>query len=774
MGKVYRILLKSLSLFLLILLLYYINLLKYNDKIKIKDNIINVDPENIYENNIHDSSINDNNYNEKHTKILRDTAAECTLFLNKNNEFPINSACNVLLLGNGARKTLKGGFGSGDVYCDYTTCEEGLEKAGFKITTKEWLNQNQYPYLKDNNEPKSDIAIYVLSRNSGEQVDRTIKKGDLLLTDKEINDILYLNKKYKKFMLVLNVCGVVDLSPVKEVSNILLLSQLGVVTGDILSDIILGKQNPSGKLATTWASLNDYKFIHEFGIGEDTNYIEGVYVGYRYFDSAGIKPLYPFGFGKSYTYFNISKISLINIKDEIEIKVKVKNIGNYPGKEVIQAYVSPSQENEIKPYQSLVAFNKTRELKPLEEVEIDIIFKLRDVARFDEKKACYILDKGKYIIRLGDSSDNTKIYGYLELDEDIITQQLKNINVKDLGFEEYKPTIILKDQLNNIQNIKLTKNDFDFLKIEYNYEYKINDKIANLKDEELASLCIGDYSNILKAETGVCGLTTMNVKEIKNFIKMADGPAGLRFNIMLNSRYTTTAIPIETALAQTFNVELVEKFGNIIGKEMELLDIHLWLAPAMNIHRNVLCGRNFEYFSEDPLITGKMAAAIIKSVQSYKNKGTTIKHFVANNQETNRYNSNSKMSERALREIYLRGFQIAIQEAHPHALMTSYNIVDGIRPSQNKELLIDVLRSEWGFKGLIMSDWSFNTMYDKSSKYPAQNVFDNIRGGNNIMMPGTNIDYNLLLTKLNNKELSRDDLLHCSSKVYETIELLNK
>ena len=267
-----------------------------------------------------------NIYENQHIKILEESASECTLFLKRNDEFPINNPGRVLLIGSGARLTIKGGLGSGDVESRFfTTCEEGLEKAGFIITTKEWLKQ--YPLLKEkkahehlnyiNNiyttykgggfsmisfpeyeydlkltpeEEKADIAIYVLARNSGEGIDRRLIKGDALLTDTEIKDILYLNNKFKKFMLVLNVGGVVDLTPVKSVSNILYLSQLGVVTGDILANIILGKQNPSGKLATTWASINDYKFIKEFGNLDDTNYVEGVYVGYRYFDSVNIKP----------------------------------------------------------------------------------------------------------------------------------------------------------------------------------------------------------------------------------------------------------------------------------------------------------------------------------------------------------------------------------------------------------------------------------------------------------------------------------------------------
>ena len=724
--------------------------------------------------------ITNKNYEAIHTRILRESAAECTLFLNKNDEFPIDKPCKVLLLGSGARDTLKGGLGSGAVDSKYTTCEEGLENAGFKITSKNWLSKSKYPLEKEHNDVKGDIAVYVLARESGQGMDREVKKGDVLLTNTEIKNILYLHKNYKKFMLVLNVCGVVDLSPVKEVSNILILSQLGRVTGDILADIILGKQNPSGKLATTWAKIKDYKFIKEFGNPQDTNYIEGVYVGYRYFNSAGIKPLYPFGYGKSYTSFEISKISLTNIKDEINIKVKVKNIGNYSGKEIIQIYVSPSQENENKPYQSLVSFKKTKELKPLEEEEMELLFKLRNIARYDIKKAYYILDKGKYIIRVGNSSEDTNIYGYIELDEDIITEQLRNIYVEDLGFEDYKVKVVLKDDLTNIQKIKLTKQDFIFKKVEYNYKFQINDKISKLKDSELANLCIGDYTDINEKMMGVGGLTTKSLEDVKEYIRMADGPAGLRVTKILDANDKVydeyvSALPIETALAQTFNTDLIEKYGNIIGKEMEILKIQLLLAPALNIHRNILCGRNYEYFSEDPLISGKMAAAITKGVQSYKNKGTTLKHLVANNQEKNKHNNNSKMSERTLREIYLRGFQIAIEESHPIAIMTSYNLLNGIHPSQNKQLLIDVLRNEWNFTGLIMSDWSisFNPQ-SKYSIYPPQNVFDNIIGGNNLMMPGSDIDYNYLIEKLNQKALTRDFLLRCASKVYDTIELLNK
>ena len=508
-------------------------------------------------------------HEEKHIKIMRETASECTLFLKRNDEFPISKPCNVLLVGSGARNTQRGGLGSGDTEPrDYTTCEEGLEKAGFVIISKTWLDQ--YPIEKEkkisehmkymetmsikNNitqsfrmtffpeydydlsldfEQRADIAIYVITRNSGEGVDRREIKGDVYLTDTEIKDILYLNKFYKKFMLVLNVGNVIDLSPVQEVSNILLLSQLGIVTGDILSDIILGKTNPSGKLSTTWANVHDYNTMKNFGNLNSVNYEEGVYLGYRYFDSANISPLYPFGFGLSYTEFTLEKTYLEKDKEKISVSVKIKNIGKYPGKEVVQVYISPSQKNMDKPYQSLVAFKKTPELKPNEEVEFIIDFKLSQVARFDIKRASFILDQGIYIIRVGNSSRNTEIYGYINLEDDVVTEQLKNI-IKLPDFEDYVPDVSKypKDELIEVQKITLSREDFETKIPLYNFVYKIYDSINKLNDTELAYLCIGGFIESKEEnnekQRGLNGLTTKKVKSIKNYLRMADGGAGLR------------------------------------------------------------------------------------------------------------------------------------------------------------------------------------------------------------------------------------------------------
>ena len=792
-------------------------------------------------------------YEKEHIDILRKNAAECTLFLNRNDAFPISKPGKVLLIGSGARETIHGGGGSGETESRYyTTCEEGLEDAGFEIVSKDWFfkfaeykKQKHQQFIKymfrlaekydctaehisfGNIEPQpeytieldqyeADLAIYVISRTSSEGNDRTITKGDLYLTDSEVRDILFLNKKYDKFLLVLNTVGPVDLSPVKSVSNILLLTPLGIVTGDILADIILGKVNPSGKLATTWASVKDYKFIEEFGGTDNVRYVEGVYVGYRYFDSANIKPLYPFGYGKSYTDFSITKELVSNKKDIITINVKVKNIGKYKGKEVVEIYVSPSQQNKDKPYQSLVAFKKTKDLEPGEEQSLSLTFKLSDVARYDEDSTSYILDRGTYIVRVGNSSDKTNVYCIITLNEDIVTEKLKHVGGES-DFGDVELEVKYKDVLTDVEKIELTKDDFTTREVKYDYQPKYNELITSLSMEDVGKVCICNFNGVSHL-FGEAGETVLDIPQIKNYLVLADGPAGLRlvkkYGEDENGKYRlcvnpiekrlidylspeeyakldtldnnknrkgevhfqfATAIPIATALAQSFNEDFLELVGDIVAKEMEIFGVNLWLAPGLNIHRNVLNGRNFEYFSEDPLISGKMAGALTRGVQSHQKRGTTIKHLACNNQEHNRFNSNSIVSERALREIYLRGFKIAIESSNPVALMTSYNLLNGVHPSERVELLKDVVRSEWGYEGLIMSDW-FNSGVRPIglANHPSQYAVNNIMNGNNLQMGGGKDDYDLVMEAYREGKITKDHLYECASKVYETIEKLNQ
>ena len=440
-------------------------------------------------------------------------------------------------------------------------------------------------YEIDSDEYEADIAIYVVSRTSSEGNDRTITKGDLYLTDSEIRDILYLNKKFDKFMLVLNTVGVVDLSPVTEVSNILLLTPLGVVTGDILADIILGKANPSGKLATTWASVENYKFIEEFGGIDNVRYVEGVYVGYRYFDSANVKPLYPFGYGKSYTEFSIKKDSVSNKKDVITIKAKVKNTGKYNGKEVVEVYVSPSQQNKDKPYQSLVAFKKTKELEPDEEQTLTLTFKLSDVSRYDEETASYILDKGTYIVRVGNSYDKTKVFCMISVEENITTEKLKNVGGES-DFGDLELTVQYKDDLTDVEKIKLTKDDFTTKEIKYDYKPKYNEVITGLDMEDVGKVCICSFNGVSHL-FGEAGETVQDIPEIKNYLVLADGPAGLRlvkkYGEDEKGKYRLCVNPIEERLVDYFSKEEYAKLDTPENNKDRKGEVHYQFDTAIPI-----------------------------------------------------------------------------------------------------------------------------------------------------------------------------------------------
>ena len=443
-------------------------------------------------------------------------------------------------------------------------------------------------------------------------------------------------------------------------------------------------------------------------------------------------------------------------------------------------------------------------------------FKLSDVARYDEDSTSYILDRGTYIVRVGNSSDKTNVYCIITLNEDIVTEKLKHVGGES-DFGDVELEVKYKDVLTDVEKIELTKDDFTTREVKYDYQPKYNELITSLSMEDVGKVCICNFNGVSHL-FGEAGETVLDIPQIKNYLVLADGPAGLRlvkkYGEDENGKYRlcvnpiekrlidylspeeyakldtldnninrkgevhfqfATAIPIATALAQSFNEDFLELVGDIVAKEMEIFGVNLWLAPGLNIHRNVLNGRNFEYFSEDPLISGKMAGALTRGVQSHQKRGTTIKHLACNNQEHNRFNSNSIVSERALREIYLRGFKIAIESSNPVALMTSYNLINGVHPSERVELLKDVVRSEWGYEGLIMSDW-FNSGVRPIglANHPSQYAVNNIMNGNNLQMGGGKDDYDLVMEAYREGKITKDHLYECASKVYETIEKLNQ
>lgn len=801
-------------------------------------------------------------YEKDHAQRLRPLLPECAVLLKSGGDFPLNSTGKLALYGSGARRTVKGGTGSGEVNSRrFVTAEQALAAAGFDITTKAWLDayddilinaKKQFiAHIKARAKKKrtssiaegmgavmpepeytlpldgeGDAAVYVLSRISGEGNDRSCKRGDILLTETEQRDIAALHKKHAKFLLVLNVGGAVDLTPVSQVDNILLLSQLGADTGTALADLITGKSYPSGKLTATWAAAADYPQTGDFGSKDDTRYKEGIYVGYRYFDSVGKKPMFPFGFGLSYTEFEISDAAVNADGEHISVTANVKNIGHHAGKEVFQLYVSVTQGRLDQPFQTLAAFAKTKELQPAESQQINLQFDLSELASFDHESSAYILEQGDYVLRLGTSSADTSVCGVVRLDGEITVRQVHHIGGSP-DFTDWKPQNRTAEPLpENVPVITVPAASIRSRTVQYHRSLEISRKIKELTDVELAYLNVGAFdpkkgllSVIGNAGTEVAGAAGETTSRLKakgiGSLVMADGPAGLR----LSKDYTkdrkgvhpigstlpatlfdflprpaafllrlltprlkkgaeilhqyATALPIGTAIAQSWNRELACTCGDIAGSEMERFGVHLWLAPALNIHRDIRCGRNFEYFSEDPLISGAFAAELTKGVQQHHGCAVTVKHFAANNQETNRYANNSMVSERALREIYLRGFAICIREAQPHALMTSYNLLNGEHTSQRRDIIEGYLRSECGFKGVVMTDWlAGGGFLTKNPKYPAPTGAGIAAAGGDLVMPGSKSDYKSILSALKEGKLTRLQLEENASRILRLIELL--
>ena len=800
-------------------------------------------------------------YEREHNEILRRFGAECAVLLKSDGMFPLTGPCDIALYGSGARQTVKGGTGSGEVNSrTFVTAEAGLEAAGFRITSKAWLDRYseirpkaKKKFIRELKrsalkrgtltildsmgavmpEPEYDIplngtgnaAIYVLARISGEGSDRKPVPGDILLTETEKRDILALNREYDKFMLVLNVGGVIDLSPVMEVRNILLLSQPGGETGHILADIILGESAPSGKLTTTWFAWEDHPAVGDFGDRYDTHYTEGIYVGYRYFDSVGKKPLFPFGYGLSYTRFMLGEAETAEEKGRINISIPVRNAGDRSGKEVLQLYVSQPRGKLDKPYQVLAAFEKTNELKPGEEQSIILSFDLRDLASYDAARAAWILEPGNYVLRIGTSSRDTQAAAVVCLNGEAVIRQVRNC----LGRPEYtdwKPEHLPSEGIGSLPVIPVDAALFTTETVHYTRTEETDSALETLSDDELCLLNIGAFkqkasnSVIGAAGQSVAGAAGETVSCLKNkgipAVVMADGPAGLRLSrqytrdekgvhgigsnmpesvmelmpapaafvmklLEKNNKVTgeileqnCSAIPIGTALAQSWNLDFAEQCGNLVGDEMERFGIHLWLAPALNIHRDIRCGRNYEYYSEDPLISGRFAAAVTRGVQKHPGRGTTIKHFAANNQETNRYGSNSIVSERAMREIYLRGFEIAVKESQPHALMTSYNLLNGIHTSERRDLIENILRAEFGFKGIVMTDWIVGALNSGKKKYPVPNAARIAAAGGDLVMPGGPADLKAMRNGLKNGTLTRRQLMINGTRVFRLVKKLTK
>ena len=618
--------------------------------------------------------------------------------------------------------------------------------------------------------------------------------GDFYLTHAEQEMVNTVKQNFARVIVVMNVGGMVDTSwfhDDAQIQSVLMAWQGGMEGGLATAELLAGEGNPSGKLSDTFArELNDYPSTYNFHESEKyVEYTDDIYVGYRYFETipgAKEKVNYPFGFGLSYTQFTLGESQISIEGDQIRCMVSVTNTGAMAGKEVVQAYYGAPQGRLGKAARVLCAFAKTRLLQPGETQLMTLCWKIADMASYDDCgkvcKSAYVLEQGEYRFYIGtsvrDAVENATVYTAAK---DIVTQQLTSRlaptsltkrMLADGTYEELETTEPIDTDANELEKMTTEEMEAFAPKTEGRARWRLwGDKtpdkqhhflieaaegkitleefMAQLSDEQLAELLGGQPNTGVANTFGFGNLPDYGVPNIMT----ADGPAGLR--ISPECGVCTTAWPCSTLIACTWNPEVAQKVGAAGGAEVKENNIAVWLTPAVNIHRSPLCGRNFEYYSEDPYLTGKMASAMVKGIQS-NHVGATVKHFALNNKETNRKNSDSRASERAIREIYLKAFEIIVKEANPWAIMSSYNIVNGRRTSENHELLTDVLRGEWGFEGAVTTDWWTNGEHYKE-----------VAAGNDIKM-ATGFPERLM-EALHKGIITRAELETCAKRVLNLI-----
>lgn len=759
----------------------------------------------------------------EHIALSRQAATEGMVLLkNENNALPLKKGEKIALFGKACIEYIKGGGGSGDVNCPYTHniydgfCtkekdgkvkvyeplaefyKEYVKKESINILTQKeidaiWDVVNAMDFCQKRDDMTYDTfakmhvteadvpdeliksaseyaetAIFTVSRFSAEGVDRRPQGGDYYLSDLEKALLDKLCSAFEKVVVVINSGAVIDceyFAKNDKIQAVLFGWQGGMEGGDAVADLLCADVTPSGKLVDTIAKSYDvYPCKDDFWECFDhVDYSDDIYVGYRYFETlphAKENVRYPFGYGISYTTFEISGILCGEDNGKITVCADVKNTGNYPGKEILQLYYSAPQGKLLKPSKELAAFKKTKLLAPGESETIAMSFCVGDMASFDDlgkkKKSAFILEKGKYLFYLGTSvRDNKKLAFEYTVTEDTVTEQLSSL---------CRPFKLQKRLLSDGTYEQLPTGEPEYF---YKKNFPVDAKAPNetvkfdrvnediTLDEFVAQFTLDELMYIVggQAPTGVCntgcfgGIERLGIPAIPT----ADGPAGLRLNP--GTGIPTTAWPCATLLACCWNPELAYEVGKGGGAEIRENNLGVWLAPALNIHRDPLCGRNFEYYSEDPLIAGKTAAALTRGVQSQKT-AVSIKHFACNNKEANRFASDSRISERALREIYLKGFEIAVKEGDPWTVMSSYNLINGQHTSESYELLTCILRNEWGYNGMVVTDWGVKNDPVKE-----------VKAGNDMKMHrGYPEDLQAALDK---GELTRADLELCAKRILD-------
>lgn len=718
-------------------------------------------------------------------ELLRRAAADGAVMLENNGILPLKGGTRVALFGITGYESHYVGYGSGgDVNrpyavsfadgiknCDRLTLDPTIESIYREWNKKNPINNGfwgHWPFYfpempldnttVENARNKNEVAVAVIGRAAGESRDCKLQKGSYYLADDEIAMLDVLAEEFDDIVILLNIGGIFDMSWIekykKVIGAILIVWQGGMEGGNAAADLLCGKAYPSGRLTDTIAKrYENYPSSANFG-GKDFNeYKEDIYVGYRYFETfAKSKVLYPFGYGLGYTEFEISANTVEKSNEKFIFNVSVKNMGNTIGREVVQLYLSKPCGKLGNPEKILVAFVKTAELKSGESETIELIVETNQLASYDESKSAYIIESGKYEFFLGKSiRENEAVFTFEQAEDEIDCQCVQASapieNLEVMSAYEYNGKRIIKNRKARTKEYDLGKRILENLPEEIpqtgDKGFKLADVksgkitmeqfVAQLSNNELEAISRGDY--VMNSPLGAKGnagafggvLQSLRAKGIKPVIT-TDGPSGIRLSACCS------LLPIGTLLACSFDPQLVEKVYSAVADEMFAKGSDVLLAPGMNIHRNPLCGRNFEYYSEDPYLTGKIAAAAVKGIQSH-GASACPKHFACNNQEFRRNMNDSRLSERALREIYLKGFEICVREARPKNIMTSYNRINSVYGHYNYELCTAILRNEWGYKGNVITDWWMKN--EKSPEFPLiRNQAYRVRAQVDVLMPG--------------------------------------
>lgn len=608
---------------------------------------------------------------------------------------------------------------------------------------------------------ESDVAVIVIGRTAGEDQDNLNHPGSYLFTEKEEMMMEVVRRHFAKVIVVLNVGNIIDMGFVDKYNPdaVLYAWQGGMIGGLGTVDVLLGEVSPSGKLPDTIAyNIEDYPSHKNFGNLDRNFYEEDIYVGYRYFETAAMdKVRYPFGFGLSYTSFDIVVKELEVSAEQVGITCQVKNIGEYAGKEVVQVYAQAPQGKLGKPLRSLAGFSKTKTLMPGEVQELEVIVPFYGLASYDETgvtgfSSSYVLEEGEYCFYVGADVRSAKKAGAVTIEETEEIEELSQALAPVLKFKRMKPcqkedgsfTFMMEEvplrekapaekRLENLPaEIPVTGDKGYRLADVKTGKISLEAFVAQFSDDDLACIIRGEGMGSPKVTAGTAAAFGGVSKQLQEYGVpcgcCSDGPSGMR----LDSGMKAFSLPNGTLLASSFNEELVEELYEFTGIEMVKNKIDNLLGPGMNIHRHPLNGRNFEYFSEDPLVTGKMAAAMVRGLKRAGVTGTA-KHFCGNNQETKRHFVDTVVSERALREIYLKGFEIVVKEGGEDSIMTTYCPVNGIWTAGSYDLNTTILRNEWGFDGIVMTDW-WAKINDEGGEATTNNFAAMARSQNDLYM----------------------------------------